>query len=160
MPFLLGVSLPTILNLSDNDKANTEDDDVHHHQESLNFATLFKAGGVGRALFKEHVVPFMTLRDLIVGAKTSRQMNTMCRTYTIGEIFAMKLMNGVPRYHKLELGKFILATEGGKYRSNTSQKRTVREGGSTFRARLYHPSAVHRHCSCHVGLLHPTRHAI
>ena len=129
----------TELRLGSTDSSTTD-------MEILSFVEFFKEGTVGRRVFVECIVPFLSLDDLVNGSVTCRQMNAMCHTYTLGEILSLHSMEDVSREHKLELGKLIIGFTSGKYKScDQLHRRLVHSStdGSSFWARLYHPCAMH-----------------
>mmetsp|Transcript_19521 Transcript_19521/g.36411 ORF Transcript_19521/g.36411 Transcript_19521/m.36411 type:complete len:304 (+) Transcript_19521:97-1008(+) len=108
------------------------------------FANFFNKGSAGRAIFTDQIVPFLSLDDLITGSKSSRKMNAMCHTYTVGEVLALHSMDGVSRGHKMELGKLVASFADRKYCSSARHRRFIRSERreDAFWARLYHPSVM------------------
>jgi len=107
------------------------------------FDKLFGAkGGIGRVLFKEYVVPYLTLDDLVQGSYVSRSMNTMCRTYTIDDILAMKSLSSLALDAKRTIGIFIMFAVDSKYQSNEQPYPSRKSPISGRDARLYHPSSL------------------
>jgi hypothetical protein len=121
--------------------ANVQDGDICGNHKFLEF---LKKGTAGRAIFTEFVVPFLWLNDLLKCAKTCRKLNTICRTYTIGEVLSLYSMDHVARTHKLELGKLIMASVSQTH-GDYPQRRFVRCGEESYWARLYHPSVLRLH---------------
>lgn len=123
--------------------------DIAKALEKLNLSSelcindFFKKGSAGRNIFVEHVVPFLTLDDLLNSAATCRPMNAVCRTYTVGEILARHNAVTVSRTHKMELGKLIMSTVTSKQNLGSPvHRRFVRSSTESFWARLYHPSQI------------------
>ena len=97
--------------------------------------------------FTEHVVPFLSLDDLINGSASCRQMNSMCRAYTVGEVLVLHSMGSTSSTHKIELGKLIMGFVSRTYTGNYDRhynrhRRFIRNEGESFWARLYHPSTL------------------
>ena len=105
----------------------------------FNFHSFFSNGSGGRQIFQNFILPFLSMRDLIRASRVSRQMNGMCRTYTIGDVLEKHSIT-LPLRHKLELGKLVIgAASGLRYESGLVYKRVVRTETRKFSARLYHP---------------------
>lgn len=114
----------------------------HEAPDSLSWLVFTQKGSIGRAVFREHIIPYLTLDDLVIGAVACRQMNALCRTYTVGEILVLHSMEHVSRHHRMELGKLIIGSISQAYSSNRVQRRLVQSREQRFWARLYHPSAM------------------
>jgi len=69
------------LKLTSTEVASTQDDDFC-------VVDFFKKGSAGHVIFEDHVVPYPPLEDLLAAATTCRQVNAMCRAYTVGEVLA------------------------------------------------------------------------
>ena len=78
------------------------------------FLDYFRKGSAGRDVFMEHIIPLLTLDDLIEGSRTCRQMNIMCRTYTVIDVLESYGMGSLCCLHKVHLGKLILASVPSK----------------------------------------------
>ena len=105
----------------------------------FNFHSFFSHGSVGRQIFHDFILPYLSMDGVIHASRVSRQMNGMCRTYTIGDVLDKHSIT-LPLHHKLELGKLIIgATAGLRYESDSVYKRVMRTETRTFSARLYHP---------------------
>ena len=112
------------------------------HDADFCFVDFFKKGSAGRVIFEDHVVPYLPLEDLLAAATTCRQVNAMCRAYTVGEVLAKHSIN-TSRFHKMELGKFILASVSTQYTPDSNiHRRFIRTETESFWARLYHPSQL------------------
>lgn len=110
---------------------------------SFSFLDFFKKGSAGREVFSAVIVPFLNLDDLIHGSATCREMNAMCRTYTVGDVLSMHSMDHIGRQHKIEVGKLIIATVSPQYNSKLiPARRLIRMHTESFSARLYHPSVI------------------
>ena len=110
-------------------------------EEDYYFLDWCKKGSGGRLIFAEHVVPFLSLEDLTSAAVSCRQMNAMCRTYTIGEVLE-KYDLKLSITHKMDLGKLVMCSVSPIYESMQPIRRLVRTSEDTHWARLYHPCQV------------------
>ena len=108
------------------------------------FEDYFRKGSAGRTVCMDHVVPFLTLDDLVSASSCCRQMNAMCRSYTVGEVLSLHSMDHISRAHKMELGKLVMGFASRKWnkKRQSLHRRYVRKGTERFWARLYHPSVV------------------
>ena len=113
-------------------------------QSETKFLDVFKKGSGARSVFADHILPFLSMDDVISGSAVCRQMNTMCRSYTVGDVLDLYSMHHVARDHKMKLGQLVLGSLSRKYLSRkTPHRRYVRDVDTApFWARVYHPSLV------------------
>lgn len=116
--------------------ANPKDD-----SDGFSLLDCFKKGTGARMIFAEHIASFLTLDDLLNAATCCRQMNGMCRTYTVGEILTKQSVE-MSRHHKMELGKLVMSSVVSKYNPMRPRKRYIRSAEGRFWARLYHPTQL------------------
>jgi hypothetical protein len=123
-------------------KALRIDDAASKSNGKFDILEFLKKGGAGRAIFREHILPFLSLDDIVSSARCCRHMNALPCMYTVGKVLAIHSMDHVSRDHKTELRKFVMAFVNPKYIRKTVYYRRVRTETETFRERVYHPSVL------------------
>lgn len=107
---------------------------------------LFRKGSVGRTLFKEYIVPFLSLDDLVEASRSCRSMNTICHALTVEEIAANLPSNGAPSIgddrQRSELDNFVNCVVLQLYSSHQDHRRRLQHDTERDWARLYHPAMV------------------
>lgn len=107
---------------------------------AFDFLEFFKTGSAGRNVFDDFILPYLSLKDLVWAAASCRQMNTMCRTYTVADLM-MNNSLGLSRAQTIELDKLVMFSVSPQYHKGDIQRRFVRTSNAgSFWARLYHPS--------------------
>lgn len=121
---------------------NPPDDSFSEDGTKSALLEVCQKGSGGSMLFEKHVVPFLTLKDLVRSSNSCRRLNAMCRMYTVGEILDEHVDGQIDHASKLALGKFLIAFADPRYSQGCKPRRLMRDPTGNFRALLYHPSTI------------------
>uniref|UniRef100_A0A7S2Y6E9 C3H1-type domain-containing protein n=1 Tax=Entomoneis paludosa TaxID=265537 RepID=A0A7S2Y6E9_9STRA len=107
------------------------------------FECFFAKGNGGAEIFADHIVSYLSLKDMLACAKTGQRLHQLCRTWTIPELLRERQVS-ITKNERVALGKEAMQTVV-KYGGIPRQRPTrlvICSQTECFNAKIYHPAEL------------------